>query len=190
MKMPPFGFYRAGRPRMFLVVVSLAAGCFIAGPSRAETLKGSIRYVGAPIEKKKTPVTIDQYVCGKEKEPEDLLLFSNSGIRNAIVSLQNVPAGAKHDWNFPAAKMDQKQCSFTPRVVIVPVGGTVEFLKIRLCAADELERRGAILCGNNFVVRRCQRPLKERQILLVIVNRQNAGKSAHVHPPSKIYCSG
>jgi hypothetical protein len=24
--------------------------------------------------------------------------------------------------------MDQKQCSFTPRVVIVPVGGTVEFL--------------------------------------------------------------
>ena len=128
MKMPQFGFFRAGRARTFLVVVSLAAGCFIASPSRAETIKGSIRYTGAPIEKKKTPMTIDQYVCGKEKEPEDLLLSSNSGIRNAIVSLQNVPAGAKHDWNFPAAKMDQKQCSFTPRVVIVPVGGTVEFL--------------------------------------------------------------
>ncbi len=73
-------------------------------------------------------MTIDQYICGKEKEPEDLLLSSNNGIRNAVVSLQNVPPGAKRDWNFPPAKMDQKQCSFTPRVVIVPVGGTMEFL--------------------------------------------------------------
>jgi plastocyanin len=73
-------------------------------------------------------VTIDQYICGKEKEPEDLLLSSSNGIRNAVVSLQNIPTGAKREWNFPAAKMDQKQCSFIPRVIIVPVGGTVEFL--------------------------------------------------------------
>ncbi len=69
--------------------------CCIAGLSRAETIKGNIRYVGAPIEKKKTAVTIDQYICGKEKEPEDLLLSSNNGIRNAVVSLQNVPSGRK-----------------------------------------------------------------------------------------------
>ena len=128
MKIAVFGLCRAGRARTLLVVVSVAAWCFIAGSSRAETIKGNIRYVGAPIEKRKSPVTIDQYICGKEKEPEDLLLSPNNGIRNAVVSLQNVPAGAKRDWHFPAAKMDQKQCSFTPRVIIVPVGGTVEFL--------------------------------------------------------------
>jgi plastocyanin len=128
MKVPPFGIHRAFRARPFIVVVFVAASCFIAGAARAETIKGNIRYVGAPIEKKKASVTIDQYVCGKEKEPEDLLLSSNNGIRNAVVSLQNVSPGVKRDWNFPAAKMDQKQCSFTPRVVIVPVGGTVEFL--------------------------------------------------------------
>ena len=129
MKIRAFRFYRAGRvAKLSLAIVLSIAWCFIAGVSRAENIKGSIRYVGAPIEKKKTSVTIDQYVCGKEKEPEDLLLSSNNGIRNAIVSLQNVPPGIKRDWNFPAAKMDQKQCSFTPRVVIVPVGGTVEFL--------------------------------------------------------------
>jgi plastocyanin len=128
MNIAAFGIYRAGRARPFVVTVFVMAWCFIAGTSRAETIKGNIRYAGAPIEKRKTPVTIDQYVCGKEKEPEDLLLSANNGIRNAIVSLQNVPAGVKGDWNFPAAKMDQKQCSFTPRVVLVPVGGTVEFL--------------------------------------------------------------
>jgi len=128
MKIRAFRFCRAGRAKLFFVVVFVTAGCFIAGLSRAETIKGTIRYVGAPIEKKKTAVTIDQYICGKEKDPEDLLLSSNNGIRNAVVSLQNVPSGAKRDWNFPAAKMDQKQCSFIPRVVIVPAGGTVEFL--------------------------------------------------------------
>jgi len=128
MKIGAFRFCRASRAKPFFFVVFVAAWCLIAGLSAAETIQGTIRYVGAPIEKKKTAVTIDQYICGKEKEPEDLLLSSNNGIRNAVVSLQNVPPGAKRDWNFPAAKMDQKQCSFIPRVVIVPAGGTVEFL--------------------------------------------------------------
>ncbi len=128
MKTPAFKSCRLSRAKPFFLIFLAAAWCFIAGLARAETIKGNIRYVGAPIEKKKSSVTIDQYICGKEKEPEDLLISSNNGIRNAVVSLQNIPPGAKRDWNFPAAKMDQKQCSFIPRVVIVPVGGTVEFL--------------------------------------------------------------
>ena len=128
MRIQPFGYFNGGLAKRFFVTVFVAAWCVVTGSSRAETIKGNVRYVGAPVEKKKTSVTIDQYVCGKEKEPEDLVLSSNNGIRNAVVSLQNVPPGAKREWNLPAAKMDQKQCSFIPRVVIVPVGGTVEFL--------------------------------------------------------------
>jgi plastocyanin len=117
------------RARRFFVILIGAALCLpAAAPSRAETIKGNVRYAGAPLERKKFPVTIDQYVCGKEKESEDLVLSSNNGIRNAVVSLQNVPAGAKRKWNLPPPRMDQQQCSFVPRVVIVPVGGTVEFL--------------------------------------------------------------
>jgi plastocyanin len=115
--------------RAFAVIIFMTAWCAAApGPSRAETIKGTVRFAGAPIERKTFPVTIDQYVCGKEKEAEDLVLSSNKGIRNAVVSLQSAPPGAKTKWNFPPAKMDQQQCSFVPRVVIVPVGGTVEFL--------------------------------------------------------------
>ena len=113
---------------MFSVVVFVLAWCVIAGRSWAETIKGNVRYTGAPVERKKVPVTIDQYICGKEKESEDLVLSSNNGIRNAVVSLQNVPPGAKGNWKLPPAKMDQKQCSFVPRVVIVPVGESMEFL--------------------------------------------------------------
>ena len=128
MRMQVFGYRGAGRVKPFLVIFLAAVGWFVAGSSWGETIKGNIRYAGAPIERKKVSVTIDQYICGKEKEPEDLLLSPNNGIRNAVVSLQHLPPGAKFDWNLPPAKMDQKQCSFVPRVVIVPVGGSVEFL--------------------------------------------------------------
>jgi plastocyanin len=110
------------------VVTFTIAWSLATSRSWAETIKGNVRYTGAAIEKKKVSVTIDQYICGKEKEPEDLMLSSNNGIRNAVVSLQNPPPNVKPDWKLPPAKMDQKQCSFVPRVVIVPAGETMEFL--------------------------------------------------------------
>src|SRR5438094_9166354 len=129
MRIGAFGYRSVDGTKQFFAAVFVTAWCVIAAaPSWGETIKGSVRYVGAPVDKKKVSVTIDQYVCGKEKEPEDLVLSSNSGIRNAVVSLQNLPPGAKWDWNPAPAKMDQKQCSFVPRVAVVLLGGTVEFL--------------------------------------------------------------
>jgi plastocyanin len=84
--------------------------------------------VGPRVERKTVPVTIDQYLCGKEKEAGDLVLSSSNGIRNAVVSLQGVPANSKAQVSPAVVKMDQKQCVFVPRVVVVPAGGTVEFL--------------------------------------------------------------
>ena len=128
MGIQSFGYASAGRAKQIAVIVFVAAWCVIADRSWGETIKGNARYVGAPVQKKTVSVTIDQYVCGKEKESEELMLSSNNGIRNAVVWLQNLPPGTKVEWNLPAAKMDQKQCAFVPRVVVVPVGGTVEFL--------------------------------------------------------------
>lgn len=128
MKISGFAVFFAGAAKRLLVSVFVLLGLFSSEVLWAETISGSVRYIGAPIEKKKTAVTIDQYICGKEKDPEDLLLSGNNGIKNAVVSLQNIAPETKRDWNLPPAKMDQKQCSFTPRVVVVPVGGTVEFL--------------------------------------------------------------
>ena len=111
-----------------LSVVLFVAWCAVAVPSWGETIKGNVRYAGAPLESKKLPVTIDQYVCGKEKDAEELVLSPANGIRNAVVSLQNLPPGTKWASNDSSVTVDQKQCAFVPRVVVVPVGGTVEFL--------------------------------------------------------------
>jgi plastocyanin len=77
---------------------------------------------------KKLPVTIDQYVCGKEKLDEDLIVNPQGGVKNAVVWLQAPPPGAAWPSEPVKVEMDQKACVFVPRVVIVPAGGTVEFL--------------------------------------------------------------
>jgi plastocyanin len=99
-----------------------------AGAGWGGTIRGTVRFAGGGPVQKKLPVTIDQYVCGKEKDAEDLILSPEKGIRNAVVSLQNPPSGAKVDGAQTTIVMDQKQCVFVPRVVIVPVGGSVQFL--------------------------------------------------------------
>jgi plastocyanin len=80
------------------------------------------------VETKKFKVSIDQYLCGNEKAAEDLLLSPKNGIRNAVVSLHGVTSGAKGPKTVAPVKVDQVKCVFVPRVVLVPIGGTVEFL--------------------------------------------------------------
>jgi plastocyanin len=121
--------YNLNRDKQIFFIVGIAALCAAAATSvSAATLKGNVRYAGARVEKKMFPVTIDQYLCGKEKEAGDLVLSSANGIRNVVVSLHGVPADSKAPTPIAPPKMDQKQCVFVPRVVVVPVGGTVEFL--------------------------------------------------------------
>lgn len=127
MKTEMFAQHRCRRARPFSALTVGLAFWLIAAPLSAATIKGTVRYTGAPVDRKKIPVTIDQYVCGKEKEAEDLVLSAANGIRYAVVSLQNAPAGVKTEID-NRVTMDQKLCAFVPRVIVVPAGGTVEFL--------------------------------------------------------------
>jgi plastocyanin len=111
------------------VLLCLAAWCVIAGGMAwGGTIRGTVRFTGAAVAQKKLPVTVDHSVCGQEKDAEALVLSPEKGIRNVVVSLQSPPPGAKWPVSAPIVQMDQEQCVFAPRVVVVPAGGTVEFL--------------------------------------------------------------
>ncbi|MGH7312527.1 MAG: carboxypeptidase regulatory-like domain-containing protein [Candidatus Rokuibacteriota bacterium] len=118
---------RRGHVRRLLIAV--AAWAFLApAPAAGGEIHGHVVLAGQVPATKKVPVTIDQYVCGKEKEAGDLLLSAAREIRNVVVWLQNPPPGAPSVASAPTTQMDQKECVFAPRVVLVPAGGTVEFL--------------------------------------------------------------
>src|SRR5262249_14543779 len=111
-----------------LGAVALVAGSVAPRAAAAGTIKGTVALKGTTPELKKLAVTIDQYVCGKEKNPEDLVLSPQGGIRSAVVWIEKPPAGAPAAALAPTAAMDQKDCVFAPRVVVVPAGGAVDFL--------------------------------------------------------------
>jgi plastocyanin len=111
--------------RRALLALLLAA--LTPSPGWSGPITGVVRLAGPAPVRAKIPVTIDQYICGKEVDDEQLVVSSERGVKNAVVSLINPPPGAAAE--LPATvQMDQRHCVFTPRVVVVPVGGTVEFL--------------------------------------------------------------
>jgi plastocyanin len=116
------------RGRSLLLLCAMAGAAFAPALSWAGAVKGHVRFVGASLGAKKIAVTTDQYVCGKEKDAEDLVVARDRGIKNAVVWLQTPPPGTKWDGPSLPVQTDQKECVFVPRVVVVPAGGTVEFL--------------------------------------------------------------
>jgi hypothetical protein len=95
------------------------------GISQGASIKGKVVFAGPVPVQKKIDVTIDQYVCGTQKDAGDLLLSPQKELRNAVVWLENPPAGTVAPAESAKVEMDQNGCTFIPRVVVVPAGGTV-----------------------------------------------------------------
>jgi plastocyanin len=113
---------------LIVLVLTLMLGLLAVASAGAGEVRGRVVLAGAVPPTNKVLVTIDNYVCGTEKEAEDLVVSSGREVRNVVVWLDNPPPGAPSAGPSSPAQMDQKDCTFTPRVVVVPAGGTVEFL--------------------------------------------------------------
>jgi len=99
----------------------------LPGASIAGGIAGKVVFVGTPPAPKKIEITSDQYVCGNDKDAGDLLLSSRKEIGNAVVWIENAPPSGTSPMS-SKVEMDQKACVYIPRIVLVPVGGTVDFL--------------------------------------------------------------
>ncbi|MGE5089619.1 MAG: carboxypeptidase regulatory-like domain-containing protein [Candidatus Levyibacteriota bacterium] len=114
---------------MACCLAALVAGILLLpGQGVAGVIKGKVVLAGAAPPPRKIDVTIDQYVCGNEKDAADLVLSPRKEIGNAVVWLENPPPGAAWPARAGKVEMDQKACVYVPRVVLVPAGGTVDFL--------------------------------------------------------------
>ncbi len=118
-------------PRLVKACLLVCIGSWwllLEGTVQAATIEGTVRFSGTNVEPKALTVTSDRYVCGEYKDAQDLIISTDRGIRNAVVSLQTPPSGVRWYLSGPPPQIDQEECVFIPRVVVVPVGGTVEFL--------------------------------------------------------------
>ena len=114
--------------RRLVALLCAAAAFLVPVAGWAGAIQGRVTLAGAAPPAKKVDVTIDQYLCGNEKDANDLIVSARREIANAVVWIENPPPGAAWPANAGKVTMDQKGCLFVPRVVIVPAGGTVDFL--------------------------------------------------------------
>lgn len=101
---------------------------FLPGVAISGAISGKVMLDGVAGPPRKVEVTIDQYLCGKEKDAEDLVVSRRGEIANAVVWIENAPADAPWPAGADKTAIDQNGCAFLPRVVIVRAGGTVDFL--------------------------------------------------------------
>jgi len=113
-----------------VVALLVVTACTVLPPSPARSgeIQGRVILAGEVPPSKKIPITIDQYVCGTEQAAADLIVSGAREIRNVVVWLESPPPGAPSAPPSTTVPMDQKDCVFVPRIVIVPASGTVEFL--------------------------------------------------------------
>lgn len=105
----------------------LACG-LLPAPALAGGIQGKVMLAGAPLAPKKVDVTIDQYLCGTEKDANDLIVSPRNEIANAVAWLEDPPSNAAWPPGSDKAMIDQRGCVFVPRIVVVAAGGTVDFL--------------------------------------------------------------
>jgi plastocyanin len=108
--------------------VALLLGIWASNAAAGAAISGTVVFSGRVPDQPKVPVTIDQYICGTEKDGGDLLLSPRKGLKNAVVWIENPPPGGPTPIQTAKVEMDQNGCVFVPRVVVVPAGGTVDFL--------------------------------------------------------------
>jgi plastocyanin len=87
-------------------------------------VSGKVTISGLAPKLANLPVTRDIKSCGANKPDESLVVGQAGGVKNAVVWIVDgpkPPRGFKQKY-----KLDQKNCEFTPHIVAMPEGATLE----------------------------------------------------------------
>ncbi|HET9753006.1 MAG TPA: hypothetical protein VFP52_08590, partial [Myxococcales bacterium] len=101
-----------------------AMALLAATAASAETLSGRV-LVSNPAPPRIVRVNVDRKFCGIERAAAELEVSSSGGLANAVVSLENPPAGA-----LPAAaemEITQSGCTYKPHIALLAPGSAIRF---------------------------------------------------------------
>ncbi len=92
------------------------------------SISGTVKFDGDVPTPKILKVDKDEQTCGHDnRQSEELIVNGESkGIKNAVVSLVEIAAGKKAE--VLTSVVDQKECLFTPHVIAISAGASVDLL--------------------------------------------------------------
>jgi hypothetical protein len=86
---------------------------------------GEVKFSGTASKMEQVPVTKNQDYCGNHKPSENLLIGPNQGVKNAVVTIENITQGKKID-KASQPVLDNTQCMFAPHVQAAVVNTKLE----------------------------------------------------------------
>src|ERR1700739_273893 len=96
------------------------------------TIDGMVMWSGAVPTIPKLPVSKDPKICDpdstKTRDLERLLIGSDHGVANAVVSLKNITKGKAMDLPEVRRTLDQRTCRYVPHIMLVPVDANVQVM--------------------------------------------------------------
>jgi len=83
------------------------------------SVSGRITYDGTAPAPEILKVDEDIEACGGDRPSDAILVSEDGGIQNVVLSIEKIATGK--DWDFPKGGFtyDQKNCSFTPRIMLI-----------------------------------------------------------------------
>ena len=107
-------------------LASVALGYEAGAVSNGGSISGSVTFAGDAPEAVPIEATKDAKVCATtQKYDESLVVGGNKGIKNVVVSISNISSGKDFGEAMP---LDQKECVYTPHIVLTPAGSELEIL--------------------------------------------------------------
>lgn len=104
---------------LVLTSVRVASGYETIVVQNSGTIEGTVTYNGILPALEKVEISKDQEICGQtEKVNEKLLVGKNRGLQNVVVSIVDIGKGKAFEE--ATAVLDQRDCRYTPHVVLVP----------------------------------------------------------------------
>ncbi|MBZ5696096.1 MAG: carboxypeptidase regulatory-like domain-containing protein [Acidobacteriia bacterium] len=82
-------------------------------------VEGAVQLQGAPPPPKRIHVAQDADVCGETREVYPVRM-ENGGVDDAVVWIDDIQRGKA--FSFPPARIDQKNCTYVPHVVVMQAG--------------------------------------------------------------------
>jgi hypothetical protein len=99
------------------------------GPvSDGGTISGKVTYSGAAMAPETVEVDKDPEVCGTSIEVVKVQTDASGGLADAVVRITDITSGKPLDTLGVEFVLDQKNCLYVPRVVVVPVGSALTVL--------------------------------------------------------------
>jgi hypothetical protein len=111
---------------LFLIGVqpTLAAKYTVSegGVENGGSVGGRIIFDGTPPSSKMLIVDEDIEACGGDRPSEELLINNSGGIKNVVLSIDDIISGKQ--WAFTEKFFyDQKKCTFVPRILLIKPKG-------------------------------------------------------------------